>query len=309
MKSTSNKPYYTFSTYLRERFGCRVHKVNIDAGFSCPNRDGTKGTGGCIYCDNRGFSHNSRIPVRPVDIQIQEAIEFARKRFRAEKFMAYFQAYSNTYAKPDVLRKTYDSIRRFDDIVALAIGTRPDCVDSDILDVIGEYTSDYELWMEYGLQSIHERTLEVINRHHSYADFEKAVHLTREREGIKICAHVILGLPGETVADMIETARALSSLKVESVKIHPLHVVRGTRLEELYNLGEYKPMEEDEYVEAAVSFLEHLSQNIIIQRLSADCPRELLAAPSWMLDKNRVLGLINETMIIKRRTQGSNSHI
>lgn len=307
--------YYRFSRYLKERFGCRVHKVSVDAGFSCPNKDGRMSRDGCIYCDNRGFSFNSRSSPRPLELQIKEGINFGKKRFKAEKFIVYFQAYTNTYlparlqyvgagASPEILRERYDAVRKFDDVVGISIATRPDCVDEEILDLIKSYTEDYEVWLEYGLQSAHDKTLEFINRGHTYEDFLGAVKLTRKRKSIKICAHVIVGLPNETREEILATAKALGQLKLEGIKIHPLHVIRGTKLEELYQSKSYAPLAFDEYVDLAVDFLEYLSPGTVVQRISADCPEEFLAAPAWMLAKDRVLKAIDEKLLAENKFQG-----
>ena len=296
--------YYKFSKYLRKRFGTRVYKVSIDAGFSCPNRDGSKSKNGCIYCDNRGFSFNSRIASLPIEEQIAKGIEFGKRRFKAEKFIVYFQAYTNTYAPLEVLKKKYDIIRKFENVVGISIGTRPDCINEEILDLIESYTSDYEVWIEYGLQSIHNKTLEFINRGHVYKDFPEAVNLTRERKNIKICVHVIIGLPYETERDILETAEILGRLKLDGIKIHPIHVIKRTKLEEIYKKKQYRPLELDAYVDLAVGFLEYLWADTVIQRITADCPRELLIAPMWIVDKNKALGKIEEKFLQMNTFQG-----
>jgi uncharacterized protein len=277
--------YYKFSEYLKERFGCRVYKVGVDAGFLCPNKDGRLSNDGCIYCDNKAFSFNTRTPAKPIDEQIRAGMAFGRKRYGAEKFIIYFQAHTNTYAAPDILKERYDTIKKFDSIVGLSIGTRPDCVNEEILDLIESYSKDYEVWVEYGLQSIHNTTLALVNRNHTYEDFLKAVELTKKRN-IKICAHIIIGLPNETRDDILETARGLQRLKIDSVKIHPLHIVKGTNLEKIYNQGLYKPLELEEFTDLTADFLERLGPDIIIQRIGADCPEELLVAPSWISKRN-----------------------
>ncbi len=295
--------YYKFSQYLRKRFGCRVHKVSIDAGFSCPNKDGKLSKDGCIYCDNRAFSFNTRLSSRPIESQIEEGINWGRRRYGAEKFIVYFQAFTNTYASMDVLRQKYNIVRKFKDIVGICIGTRPDCVNEEILDLIQSYSSDYEVWLEYGLQSIHEKSLKFINRRHFYEDFLQAVELTKGRN-IKICAHVIIGLPGETKEDILATAKELGRLRLDGLKIHPLHIIKGTKLEELFRKGLYRPLELDEYVNLAVEFLEYLSPQTVIQRLSADCPPELLVAPLWIGEKNKVFKKIEDTLLKENRFQG-----
>jgi len=297
------KRYYRFSQYLKERFGCRVHKVSIDAGFSCPDKDGKLSQDGCIYCDNSAFSFNTRLSPRPIETQIKEGMGFGQKRYGAGKFIVYFQAYTNTYAPLQILKQRYDTVRKFKDIVGISIGTRPDCVNEEVLDLIKSYASDYEVWVEYGLQSIHAKTLKFINRHHSYNDFLKALEMTRRRD-LKICAHVIIGLPQENKKEILETARELGRLKIDGLKIHPLHVVKGTRLESMFKEGLYKLLKLDEYVNLATDFLEYLWPETVIQRITADCPPELLIAPLWLTEKNKVLKEIDNTLFKKDKFQG-----
>ncbi len=297
--------YYKFSRYLKERFHCIVYKVSVDAGFSCPNRDGTLSTNGCIYCDNRAFSFNTRLDgsLKPLEGQIEEGIQFGRKRYNAKKFIVYFQAHTNTYAPVKVLQEKYDTIKQFDNIIGLSIGTRPDCINSEILDLIESYADKYEVWVEYGLQSIHDNSLQTINRGHLYDAFIKAFELTRKRN-IKVCVHVIIGLPGEKKEDILETARALGHLSIDAVKIHPLHVIRNTKLDQMYNEKIYTPLMIDEYCGIIGEFLQYLSPQTIIQRITADCPRDMLVAPLWILDKRRVLQTIDEELEKKDLYQG-----
>jgi len=296
--------YYRFSTYLKRTFGCRVYKVSIDAGFSCPNIDGTFSKNGCIFCDNKAFSHYTRVGTISTEEQIEKGIGYGKRRYRAEKFIIYFQAFTNTYASVEVLKQKYDIIRKFDkNIVALAIGTRPDCIDEEKLDLIESYAKDYEVWIEYGLQSIHKKTLKLINRNHTYTDFLQAVKLTRKRN-IKICAHVIVGLQGETEREILETAKECGYLKLDGIKIHPLHIVKGTVLEKIFHEGKYKPLELEEYVELSTKFLEYLYPETVIQRLTADCPEEFLVAPGWINKKQVILKKIDEKLEKKERFQG-----
>ena len=215
----------------------------------------------------------------------------------------YFQAYTNTYAPIEILRERYGIVRKFDDIVGIAIGTRPDCVSEGVLDILESYTSDYEVWVEYGLQSIHEKTLKRVNRNHTYKDFLNAARLTRNRN-IKICAHLIIGLPGETKNNIMATAREMGRLKLDGVKIHPLHVVKDTKLAELFKEGLYKALELDEFVEIATDFLGYLWPQTVIQRISADCPEELLIAPCWILEKNALLNKLDKRLAEKDVFQG-----
>ena len=277
--------YYRYSDYLKKRFGTRVHKVSVDAGFSCPNKDGRLSKTGCIYCDNKAFSFQNHTGRKlSIEEQIESGIAWVRKHFKAEKFIVYFQANTNTYAPVNELKDKYDVIRKFKDVVSISIATRPDCVDKSILDLISGYAKDYEVWIEYGLQSVHDKTLEFINRGHNYDDFLRAFILTRSYP-TKVCVHVILGLPGETEDMMMETAKEMSRIKIDAIKIHPLHVVKGTALEKLYNDGSYVPLSLDEYSRILKEFLTYLSPDIIIQRLSAYCPKEILVSPDWVSQK------------------------
>ena len=285
--------YYTYAEYLKKEFGCRVHRVSIDAGLSCPNKDGTLSSEGCIFCNNEGFSHNSRIPKRSIEQQIKEGIQYGTSRYKAKKFIAYFQAYTNTFAPVNILKQKYDTVRQFKNIAGISIGTRPDCINKEKLDLIQSYTKNYKVWLEYGLQSVHEKTLSFINRNHTYLDFVEAVAMTQQTD-IKTCAHVILGLPGETEQDMFETAREISSLNLWGIKIHPLHVVRGTKLEEIYKKGEYEPMSLDEYTKICAGFLKILPPQTVIVRITANCPRRLLIAPEWINQNSDVLRKVKE---------------
>src|SRR5262245_52991661 len=216
--------YYPFSRYLRERFGTRVYRVTIDGGFTCPNVDGSVAVGGCVYCDNRSFSPNRRLPRVTLREQLDRGIVTLQKRYRADRFLAYFQAGTNTYAPVERLRRLYDEALAHPQVVGLAIGTRPDCVPDEVLDLIEGYARDRYVCLELGLQTIHDRSLDWMNRGHHYDAFVDAVRRCQGR-GLDLCAHVILGLPGESREDMLATADALTALPVQAVKIHNLHVV------------------------------------------------------------------------------------
>src|SRR5437588_751495 len=227
---TTERRFYPFSRFLRERFGRRVFRVTIDAGFTCPNVDGTVAKGGCVYCDNRSFSPNRRLPRTPIREQVKRSIGILNKRYGVERFLAYFQAATNTYAPVDKLRRLYDEALDHPQVVGLAVGTRPDCVPDPVLDLLQEYARGRYVCLELGLQSIHDRSLDWMNRGHHFDAFADAVDRCQGR-GLDLCAHVILGLPGETHADMMATAEALAALTVNAVKIHNLHVVHDTPLE------------------------------------------------------------------------------
>jgi radical SAM protein (TIGR01212 family) len=298
----SDLPYNDLNTALRKRFGERVQKITVDAGLTCPNRDGTVGTGGCIYCSSRG-SGTGRSYKQSVTEQLESAKSFLAHRYKAKKFIAYFQSFSNTYATVETLRRLYEEALAVEDIVGLAIGTRPDCAGEEVLDLIAEFAERTYVSVEYGLQSIHDRTLKLINRGHTFADFKDAVERTRAR-GIEFCAHVILGLPGESREDMLATARALGRLGIEAVKIHLLYVIRGTVLHDMYEQGEFQCLTREEYTEIVSDVLAVLPPDMVIHRLTGDPHPGELVAPLWALEKNINLNAIRDTMRLKNIVQG-----
>ncbi|MFP4309328.1 MAG: TIGR01212 family radical SAM protein [Desulfococcaceae bacterium] len=284
--------YTAFSAWLRQRFGERVQKIMVDAGLNCPNRDGTLGTGGCIYCNARGSgtgAFDRGVSIRDQVIAGRDAV---LRRYKARKYLVYFQSFSNTYAPVDRLRAIYDeAVNAVDGVAGLSIGTRPDCVDGPVLDLLAEYAAKRMVWVEYGLQSTRDATLRKINRGHDFACFRRAVRETRAR-GLRVCAHVILGLPGEGPTEMSATADALADLGVDGIKLHLLYVVRGTPLEQWYRSGDYRPMEPEAYAEAVCEFLERTPPDVVIQRLTGDPHPEELVAPEWALQKHAARKLI-----------------
>jgi len=301
--TAEKKPYRDLNTYFRSLFGCRVHKVTVDAGLNCPNRDGTLSTGGCIYCNAKGSGTGAFGQGLSITQQIERSKARIARRFKTEKLLAYFQSYTNTYAPVERLQAIYKEALAVENVVGLAVGTRPDCVDDAVLDLLENYARDRLIWIEYGLQSAHDRTLARINRGHDFACFEDAVIATRGRN-IRICAHVILGLPGETREDMMATADAIAALNIDGVKIHLLYVVQGTALEALYRQGRYRCLEQREYVHLVCEFIERLPETMIIQRLTGDPhPRELIA-PSWSLEKKETLEMIQALFRQKNTWQG-----
>lgn len=298
-----DKRYNQFSAHLKELFGQKVYKVTLDAGFSCPNRDGKLSTEGCIFCDDSGsFSqaHNCKMPVKD---QLEVGIETLSNRFGAKKFISYFQAYSNTYAPVKVLEKTYVKALEHKDVVGLSIGTRPDCVDKDKITLISDIAQDYYTWVEYGLQSIHDKTLDFINRGHHARDFYDAVELTQNKN-INICAHVIIGLPNESRKDILQTAKALADSGIGGVKIHLLCVQRNTPLEKMYNNGEIRLFEEDEYIETVCDFLEILPPEMTIHRLAGNGLKKDLIAPRWLPKKFELLNKITDELKRRESWQG-----
>ena len=299
-KLAMKKPYNDYNSYLRARYGTKVYKIGLDAGFSCPNRDGALGRDGCIYCNDLGSRSSYTDPAKSVAEQLSSRINYLRKNFSAEKFIAYFQAFTNTHGPVKRLKEIYDSILPFEDIVELSIGTRPDCVDEEKLDLISGYKNRYEVWIEYGLQSIRNDSLNFLERKHTLEDFISAVKLSKSR-GIKVCAHIILGLPGESPEDAVKTAQTLSDLHIEGVKIHLLHVLKGSRLEKLYRDGKLRLLDQKEYINSVCLALENLSPYIVIQRLTGEGDRENHIAPSWALDKTGTIKMI-EAELVKRGT-------
>ena len=297
------KRYRTFSSYLKNRFGCRVHKISIDAGFTCPTRDGTKGTAGCIYCSNRSFSFNTEPGRLPVAEQLKSGMDYMRKRFRAEKFIAYFQAFSSTYAPVHELKAIYDNIKKFPEIVGLFIGTRPDCVPDPVLDLIASYREHYLTWIEYGLQSSSEATLERINRGHGVAEFTDALTRTHARE-IEVCAHVILGLPRETREDMLATADYLGRVGVDGVKLHALHVLKNTPLAAEYKSRPFPLLSLEEYAILACDFLERIPPETILLRLAAQAPQAHLVGPEWCGSKHQAPAALEAELERRESYQG-----
>ena len=297
--------FYSFNRYLRDKFGQRVHRISLDAGFNCPNTDGTISNQGCIFCNNKAFSYFSRLSSLSLEEQIIQAKEYARERFKVRKFIVYFQSNSNTHGDISFLKKQYDVIRKFDDIVGIAISTRPDCIDEEKLSLIEDFTKDYEVYIEYGLQTIHDKALKVINRGHTFADFQRAVELTSARDNINIGVHVILGLLEETKPDMLATARVLAKMPIWGVKFHALHIVKDTLLADMYRQANLKLLSLDEYADILVSFLELLPRDQVILRLVSDAHRDLLVAPSWVNDKEKALKRIEDEFKKRQTHQGA----
>ncbi len=297
------KRYYDFNTYLRSIFGCRVQKISIDAGLSCPNRDGTISRKGCIFCNARGSGTGAYAKGLSVTDQLVNGKAGLSKRYKAKKFIAYFQSFTNTYAPIDRLKSLYEEALAVEDVVGLSIGTRPDCVDEPVLKLLQGYTENYLVWIEYGLQSVHDSSLSIINRGHDFKCFQQTVDATKNR-GIKVCAHVILGLPDEKRSHMLETAKAVAKMEIDGIKIHLLYVVKGTELEKIYQQGRYKCLEQEEYVNLVCDFLELIPHNMVIQRLTGDPHPEELVAPEWSLRKTETLALIKKTLEKRDSWQG-----
>ena len=290
-----DKPYRDFNTFLRERYGCRVQKITLDAGLTCPNRDGSLSRNGCIFCNPRGSGTGQARAGMGIPEQIQAAKDRLRKRYKAKKFLGYFQSFTNTYAPVPTLHGLYTQALADPEVVGLCIGTRPDCVPEPVLDMIGQLSADKDIWMEYGLQSAQDLTLDRINRGHDVAAFRDAVVRTRKR-GLPICVHVILGLPGEGREEMLKTARFLATQDIQAVKIHLLYVIKGTALHRLYAQGAYRCLQQVEYADLVADFVAELPPEVIMQRLTGDPHPEELVAPLWALNKQETLHMIMDRL-------------
>jgi len=296
--------YRTLSSWLKGIFGEPVRKITIDAGLGCPNRDAARGLNGCIYCNNRGSGTGAITKGRSIAEQVDQGIGFLSQRYGTKKFIGYFQSFTNTNGPTNQLRKIYEEALARPEVVGLAIGTRPDCVPNDTLRMITELAESRLVWMEYGLQSVHERTLKLIKRGHSPSAFFDAVDRTHDT-GLPVVVHLILGLPGETLDDMIATAKALAKAPVQGVKLHPLYVVHGTELEKLYRNGEYTPLSQQDAADATMAVLRVLPPDVVAHRLTSDPHPNELVAPLWMLDRRKVRIDLLRTMEATDFRQGS----
>lgn len=293
----------TFGQYLLARYGQRVHKLALNAGFTCPNRDGTKGVGGCTFCNNVSFNPNAKDPL-PIAAQLDAGRAVLARRTGARRFMAYFQAYTNTYDPLDALRERYDAALVHPDVIGLSVGTRPDCVPDAVLDLLARYRArGKEIWLELGLQSADDRTLERVNRGHDFADFRAAVSAA-QRRGIPVCAHLIVGLPGEGRAAALRSLDLVLELGVAGLKLHPLHVVRQTRLAIDWRRGDYVPLTQEEYVSICADLIERTPAEVTYHRLTGTAARDILLAPAWCGRKWAVLNAIEAELYRRGTRQG-----
>ena len=300
---TAGQRYFSLGKALRARFGRRVQKVSIDAGFTCPNVDGSVAIGGCSFCDNRSFSPSRRLPRQSITEQIDEGIKRLKRRYQCDDFLAYFQPATNTYAPVDRLRAVYQEALAHPKVVGLVIGTRPDCVGDEVLALLEEIATSTPLYVEYGMQTMHDRSLDWMNRGHHHDAMVDAVSRSRGL-GFEIGAHVILGLPGETHSEMLDTAREIGRLDLDSIKIHNLYVVHNTRLAEEYARGETRLMERDEYVRTLVDFIEILPPSIVIERITGEAPNDFFIGPTWALDKSAVRNAVDREFERRDSWQG-----
>ena len=301
----SNKRYYTYDYYLRRTFGGKCAKIPIDAGFTCPNIDGRCGTGGCIYCSGRGSGDFAESASVPIAEQYRITREKLSSKWSVERCIPYFQAHTNTYAPVERLREIYDGVWELDGAVALNIATRADCIDKEKAEFLAELCKKIPVTVELGLQSAHDSTAALINRGHTLEDFKRGYELLRRAsEKIEICVHIIFGLPNEDREMMLDTVREVARLHPEQVKIHLLHVISGTKMAEMYERGEYVPLEKREYVELVADALELLPPDTVIARLTGDGMADTLLAPEWSKKKVSVINDIDKLLYERSSWQG-----
>jgi radical SAM protein (TIGR01212 family) len=295
---------HTFGQWLLERHGERVHKIALDAGFTCPNRDGSKGIGGCTFCNNASFNPLGRTQA-PLDTQLNSGREGIARGTRARKYLAYFQAYTNTYAEVDTLRRLYDEALAQEGVIGLSIGTRPDCVPSEVLQLLADYRArGQEVWLELGLQSAFDATLARVHRGHGLREYIQTCRAAR-RLGIPVCTHLIIGLPGETAWHAHKTLEVVLDIGTDGLKLHPLHVVKGTRLANEWRRGEYEPWTQTDYVAVAADLIERTPWQVVYHRLTGTAPAHLLLAPAWCAHKWPVINAIVAELTRRGSRQGA----
>lgn len=297
-------PYNDYGTWLRQRFPYKVQKISVDAGFTCPNRDGRLGTGGCIYCNNDSFNPSYCQREKSVKQQLVEGKEFFRRKYPEMRYMAYFQAFTNTYSTLEHLKSLYEEALDVEDVVGLVIGTRPDCIDDTLLDYLTQLAQQTMVTLEYGIETANDDTLRLIRRGHDFQCVRDAVERTKGR-GIVIGGHVILGLPGEDAEESVRQATIMSELGLDVLKIHQMQIIRGTRLAQMYAENPFHLYSPEEYSELIVRYLEHLSEDMVVERFASQSPKEMLIAPKWGLKNYELTNLIVNKMKREGRRQGS----
>lgn len=300
-----DKRYHSLNYFLRNKFGDKVFKISLDAGFSCPNRDGKVSKGGCIFCSERGSGDFAGDRNFSIGSQFLDIKNMMNKKWKGDKYIAYFQAYTNTYAPVEVLREKYDEAVKEEGVVALAIATRPDCLDEEVLDLLEEYSKKLYVWVELGLQTSNDVTGRLINRGYDTATFTEAVKNLRARN-IDVVGHCIFGLPGEEKKEMLDTIDYLAHVGVQGIKMHLLHLMEDTPMVNLYNSGKLKFMEQEEYVDLICEAVTRLPEEMVVHRLTGDAPRSLLIGPMWSLKKWEVLNAIDDKMKNEDLYQGKN---
>jgi len=297
--------YLNYNQVLKTEFAERVQKISINAGFTCPNRDGSKGNGGCTYCNNQTFSPEYCKPCKTVSEQVKEGIDFFHHKYKAQHYLAYFQSYTNTYDSLDKLKTIYEEALSYPAVIGLVVGTRPDCVNAGLLDYFAQLAKKYYVMIEYGIESTNDETLKFINRGHDFACAENAIRETAKR-GIRTGAHIILGLPGESRETILSHADKISELPIDTLKIHQLQLVRGTKMAQQYaeHPEWFNLYSADEYIDLVIDFLEKLNPDIAVERFVSQSPKELLLAPEWGLKNFEFTAKIEKKLIERETWQG-----
>ena len=303
--SLDNKRYHTLNYYYKTRYNSKVFKVSLNGGFSCPNKDGTNGFGGCIFCSNAGSGDFAGNPTKPLTEQFYAVRNVMLKKWPQAKYIGYFQANTNTYAPVEELKEKYEEILKIDNVVGLNIATRSDAISSEVYDYLEELNRKTDLTVEIGLQSMHDETLKLINRGHDLKNFDDCIKELKRRN-IKVVVHIINGLPYETKAMMIDTAKYLNTLKIDGIKIHMLHIIKGTRLAKMYEEKHFHVLTKEEYIDIVIEQLENLNENIVIHRITGDPVKEDLIEPQWLVKKFCVLNDIDKEMVRRNTYQGKN---
>lgn len=302
-KDWGGKRYHSLNYFLREKFGEKVFKISLDAGFSCPNRDGTISKGGCIFCSERGSGDFAGNRSFSIGKQFKDIKEIMNKKWKGGKYIAYFQAYTNTYAPIDLLRQKYEEAIKQEGVVALAIATRPDCLSEEVLELLEELSHNVYIWVELGLQTINEGSARFINRGYNLDTFERSLLRLNERK-IDVVTHTIFGLPGESKEDMLATVKFIANRPIKGIKFHLLHLMKNTPLVKLYEEGKLRFLEEEEYIEILCESIIMLPQSTVVHRLTGDAPRDILIGPAWSLKKWEILNAIDRKLIEKDLYQG-----
>ncbi|MCZ6469151.1 MAG: TIGR01212 family radical SAM protein [Candidatus Dadabacteria bacterium] len=295
--------YNTYRPYIKEKLGYRVNKLSVDMGFTCPNRDGNLAVGGCVYCNNDSFVPPYSRARFSMDQQITNGMDYLRKRFKAEKFIVYFQSYTNTYDSVEKLEEMYRNALKYEDVIGIAVGTRSDCIDEEKISMFEELAKDYYVSLEFGIESIYDKTLEFMNRGHDYQSVLDAIEMSKGR-GFEIGAHIIVGMPTETKEEMLAMAGEVSSLGIDVFKVHNLHIVRNTPLARMYKKEPFSLFNFEEYIDFIIEFLERLSPDMVVERLFTDTPHQLLIAPDWGKSHLQILQAIEAELERKDTYQG-----
>ena len=299
----NKEPFNSYSKYIKSVFAERVQKISIDAGFTCPNRDGSKARGGCTYCDNKTFNPFYCSPEKSVTQQLNEGIAFFEPKYKTQKYLAYFQAYTNTYDELSKLKQLYDEALSHSKVVGMVVSTRPDCLNKNIIELLDSYTEKFHIVLEIGIESTKNSTLQRINRGHSFEETKKAFELAKNTK-LHIGGHLIVGLPTETRADILHHAKEVSSLNIHTLKLHQLQIIKGTAMAKDYlqNSQDYNLFDVEAYIELMIEFLENLNPKIIVERFASESPREMIVAPKWNGVKNYAITDKIRNEMLKRNT-------